>query len=144
MEVNIIGEIILKGHKVAKGKAEGEALVTHESISFYHGISPEFGVVIEKNHQIEGISVAGKILVFPIAKGSSAGSYQLYEMVRYKTAPKGIIDLRTDSVITLGTIITDIPVVDNLDGNPEDLIKTGEHAELGAYRGIVKIIKKIN
>jgi predicted aconitase with swiveling domain len=142
LEITIMHKIILKGHKVAKGRAEGEAVVTREPISFYHGINPETGVVIEKNHQLEGISIIGKILVFPIAKGSSAGSYQLYEMVRYKTAPKGIINLRTDPVIALGAIISDIPMVDNLDENPIDLIKTGDYVELDADRGIVEIIRK--
>lgn len=136
-------EIILKGHKVAKGKASGEALVTHEAISFYHGVDPETGVVIEKNHEIEGISVTGKILVFPVEKGSSAGSYQLYEMARYKTLPKGIINLRADPVIAVGAIISDIPMVDKLDNNPIDLIKTGDHVELDADKGIVKIKRKI-
>jgi len=137
-------EIILKGHKVSKGKAEGEALVTHEPISFMHGVNPENGLVIEKNHELEGVSLSGKILVFPLEKGSTGGSYVLYEMVRCGTAPKGIINLRADPIIVLGAIISNIPMMDRLDGNPLELIRTGDHLELDADKGLVKIRSKRN
>ena len=134
-----MSEIILKGHKVAKGKAEGEALVSHEPISFMGGVNPETGVIIDKGHELEGISVTGKILVFPVGKGSSVGSYRLYEMMRCKTAPKGIINSRADPVVTVGAIFSNIPMVDRLDGNPLELIRTGDHVELDADQGIVRI-----
>jgi len=132
-------EIILKGHRVAKGRAQGEALVSHEPISFLGGVDSETGLIIEKNHELEGVSVTGKILVFPVGKGSTLGSYRLYEMVRCKTQPKGIINLRADPVITVGAIISNIPMVDNLDGNPMKLIKTGDYVQLDADQGMVKI-----
>jgi len=132
-------EIILKGHRVAKGRAQGEALVSHEPISFLGGVDSETGLIIEKNHELEGVSVTGKILVFPVGKGSTLGSYRLYEMVRCKTQPKGIINVRADPVITVGAIISNIPMVDNLDGNPMKLIKTGDCVQLDADQGIVKI-----
>jgi predicted aconitase with swiveling domain len=132
-------EIILKGHRVAKGRAQGEALVSHEPISFLGGVDSETGLIIEKNHELEGVSVTGKILVFPVGKGSTLGSYRLYEMVRCKTQPKGIINVRADPVITVGAIISNIPMVDNLDGNPMKLIKTGDYVQLDADQGIVKI-----
>lgn len=134
-----MAEIILKGHKVAKGKAEGEAVVSHESISFMGGVDPETGVVVEKNHQLEGISITGKILVFPLEKGSTGGSGGLFELASCKTQPKGIINLRADPIIAMGAIISDIPMVDRLDGNPLELIKTGDYVELDADQGIVKV-----
>jgi len=134
-----MAEIILKGHKIAKGKAEGEALVSHEPISFLGGVDPKTGVVIEKNHELEGVNIAGKILVFPLEKGSTGGSYTLYEMTRCKTQPKGIINLRADPIVTVGAIISNIPMVDRLDGNPIELIKTGDYVELDADSGILKV-----
>ena len=134
-----MGEIILTGHKVAKGKAEGEALVSQQPISFMNSVNPETGVVTEKNHELEGINIAGKILVFPVGKGSSAGSYRLYETVICKTQPKGIINLRADPITATGAIFSDIPMVDQLDGNPLELIRTGDYVELDADKGIVKV-----
>lgn len=135
-------EIILKGHKVSKGKAEGEALVSHEPISFLGGVDPQTGLLREKKHELEGVSLAGKILVFPVGKGSTGGSSQLHEMARCKTAPKGIINLRADAIIAVGAIVSDIPMIDRLDGNPIELIKTGDYVELDADQGIVKVKSK--
>ena len=134
-----MSEIILRGHKVAKGKAEGEALVFQEPFCFVDGVNPETGLVAEKGNEHEGASLAGKIMVFPLEKGSTGGSFFLYEMVRCKTQPKGIINLRADPVIAVGAIISDIPMVDRLDGNPIELIKTGDYVELDADSGIVKV-----
>lgn len=132
-------EIILKGHKVARGKVTGTALVSHEPISFLGGVNPKTGAIVEKNHELEGISISGKVLVFPIGKASSVGSYRLYEMMRHKTAPAGIINLRAEPVIAMGAIISGIPMIDRLDKDPLELIKTGDHVELDADQGIVKI-----
>jgi len=137
-----MNEIVLKGHRVMKGKSEGEALVTCEPISFYQGINPETGVVIEKHHELEGTNISGKIFVFPMEKGSSAGAFHLYEMVKCNTAPKGIINLKADPIIALGAIISNIPMVDRLDGNPLKLIETGDYVYLDADNAIVRIKRK--
>ena len=67
-------KIVLHGRKVTGGYAEGEALVTHDTISGWGGINPQNGTIIEKRHELVGKSVKGKVLVFPGAKGSSGWS----------------------------------------------------------------------
>jgi len=134
-----MGEIVLKGHKAAKGKAEGEALVSDKPFCFLFQVDTKTGVVIQKNNDWEGISLAGKILVFPVGKGSTATSYVLYEMARRGTQPKGIINLIADPVIVAGAILSNIPMVHKLDGNPIELIKTGDYVELDADNGIVRV-----
>ena len=134
-----MGKTVLRGHKVSKGKTEGEALVSQKPISFMYSINPETGMIKEKGHELEGKCIAEKILVYPVGKGSSAGSYRLYEMLRNKTSPKGIINLRADPVDATGAIFCDIPMMDRLDGNPLELIKTGDYVELDADRGIVTV-----
>lgn len=135
-------EIILRVRKVAKGKAEGEALVSCQPLSFWGGVNTETGVVSDKHHELDGVSMTGKILVFPVSKGSSGGSYQLLKMVSHKTEPKGIINLRADPVLAVGAIISNIPMVIGLDDNPLELIKTGDHVELDADNGIVKVRRR--
>ncbi len=134
-------EIILKGRRVAKGKGEGEALVSHTPISFLHGVNTQTGLIMEKNHELEGVSIAGKILVFPVEKGSTSGSFQLYETVRCKTAPKGIVNQRAGPVLAVGAIISNIPLVDKLDQDPIQVIKTGDWVEVDGNLGIVKVRK---
>jgi len=113
----------LKGRLISKGKGEGEALVTTQPISFYGGVDPNTGVVIEKGHELQGQSVRGKILVFPTGKGSTVGSYTLYRMKKNGTAPAGIVNRECETVVAVGVIISEIPCVDKVDISK---IKTGD------------------
>ena len=112
----------LKGRIIYKGKGEGEALVTSQPISFYGGVDPNTGVVIEKGHELQGQSVKGKILVFPQGKGSTVGSYTLYRMKKNGTAPAGMINKECETIVAVGAIISEIPTVDKVDVSK---IKTG-------------------
>ncbi|MFQ5888231.1 MAG: aconitase X swivel domain-containing protein, partial [Candidatus Hydrothermarchaeales archaeon] len=76
---------------ISKGTASGEALVSEEPISFLGGIDSKTGVVIEKNHPLEGKNIAGKVLVFPKGKGSTVGAYVIYQLKKEGNAPAAII-----------------------------------------------------
>ena len=136
-----MAEIILKGHKIAGGKAQGEALVCQSPLSFMGGVNPQTGLVVERGHELEGISICDKILVFPTGKGSTVGSYQLYELTIEKKAPKAIINVRADSIVAIGAILGNIPMVDRLDQNPLEVIGTGDPVEVDADQGIVRVRK---
>jgi predicted aconitase with swiveling domain len=131
--------IELQGRKIYKGKAEGEALVTTVDLSFYGGVDPETGEVVEKNHPLEGLSVAGKILVMPSGKGSTVGSYVLYALRKADKAPAAIINKETDPVIAVGSIISEIPTVDSVDITK---IENGQNVEVDADRGVISIHEK--
>ena len=105
----------LKGRIIYKGKAEGEALVTTMPISFYGGVDPNTGIVLEKGHELQGQSVRGKILVFPQGKGSTVGSYTLYRMKKNGTAPAAMINKETETIVAVGAIISEIPFVDKIE-----------------------------
>ena len=124
----------LKGRIIYKGKAEGEALATSQPISFYGGVDPSTGTVIEKGHELQGQSVKGKILVFPQGKGSTVGSYTLYCMKKNGTAPAGMINRECETIVAVGAIISEIPFVDKIDISK---IKTGSKIEL--ENGVVTI-----
>jgi len=117
----------LKGRIIYRGKAEGEALVTSQPISFYGGVDPNTGVLVEKGHELQGQSVSGRILVFPTGKGSTVGSYTLYRMKKNGTAPAGIVNKECETVVAVGAIISEIPCVDKID---LDKIKTGERVSI--------------
>ncbi len=117
----------LKGRIIFKGKAEGEALTTTQPISFYGGVDPNTGTVIEKGHELQGISVKGKILVFPQGKGSTVGSYTLYRLKKNGAAPAGMVNSECETIIAVGAIISEIPCVDKVDITK---IKTGNKVRL--------------
>ena len=117
----------LEGRIIYRGKAEGEALKTFQPISFYGGVDPNTGVVIEKGHELQGISVKGKILVFPQGKGSTVGSYTLYRLKKNGMAPAGMVNRECETIVAVGTIISEIPCVDKVN---IDKIKTGDHIHI--------------
>ena len=107
----------LMGRKIYKGIVKAEALVTREGISFYGGVDPDNGKIVEVGHDLEGKSITGKVLVFPTGKGSTVGSYTMYRMMKNKTAPAAIINERVDTIIAVGCIISEIPCIDKIDIN---------------------------
>jgi len=78
-------------------------------------VDPETGLVKEPGHPLEGQSVAGRILVFPRAKGSTVGSYILYALSRNGVAPAAMLLEECEVFVAVGAIIGEIPTVDELD-----------------------------
>jgi predicted aconitase with swiveling domain len=125
------------GRKISPGSAEGEALVTSMGISFYGGVDPETGRVVEKGHALEGQSIGGKVLVFPTGKGSTVGSYTLYRLKKAGKAPAAILNAESETITAVGCIISDIPCVDHI---PIEQIATGMRVRVEAESGIVDIL----
>lgn len=131
----------LYGRKIVGGYAEGPALVSQEPISFYGGIDPRTGLVVEHGHELEGRRVSDQVLVFPSGKGSTVGSYTIYQMKKLGTSPKAIINLETEIIIATGCALADIPLIDRLDKNPVLEISTGEFTIIRADSGVVEVSK---
>lgn len=127
----------MKGRVIYKGMAEGEALTTTQPISFYGGVDPNTGEVIEKGHELQGKTVKGKVLVFPNGKGSTVGSYTLYRMKKNVAAPSAIINKECETIIAVGAIISEIPCVDHVDIAQ---ISTGETVRIA--NDVVSVYKK--
>ena len=126
----------MKGRTISPGKAKGKVIASSEPIGFYGGIDAKTGIVIEKNHQLEGKCVSDKILVFPCGKGSTVGSYVIYGLKKNGVAPAGIINKETETIVATGVILAGIPCIDQIDiGN----IKDGSKVLLDADNGTVEI-----
>ena len=104
----------LLGRSIYPGVAQGEAMVTSQAISFFGGIDPETGSVVERGHELEGQSIAGKVLVFPTGKGSTVGSYTLYRLKQNGHAPLAILNAECETITAVGCIIAEIVCVDQL------------------------------
>ncbi len=135
-------KIILKGRKVIGGKAEGEAMVTRQPVSFLGGVNADKGIVVEKGHEIEGQSLTGKVFVFPHGKGSTAGPYIIYAMAKRRTAPAAMINVEAEPIIAVGAALGNIPLVDRLDQNPLEVIATGDYVKIDGDHGVAEVIKK--
>jgi len=99
------------------GDAEGIALVLDEPLSFWGGVDPATGRVIDVHHPQHGALLTGRILVMPAGRGSSSSSYVLAEAIRAGTAPAAIVSREADPILALGAIVarelygTRVPVV---------------------------------
>ena len=129
---------MIECRSVSKGKASGELITSNESISFLGGVNPETGEVIDPNHELKGQSIKDKILFIPGGKGSTVGSYVIFQMKKNNAAPKAIICLKAEPIIATGAIMSDIPMVDS----PSDVneLLTGVSVEVDSDKGEIKII----
>jgi len=125
------------GRKIFQGQVEGEALATSMSISFFGGVDPENGVVVEKGHELEGQSISGKILVFPTGKGSTVGSYTLYRLKHAGAAPLAIVNAECETITAVGCIISEIPCVDRV---PIEQIRSGATVLVDGDQGVVEVM----
>lgn len=135
-------DIVLTGRAVTPGVAEGEALVTGDTISGWGGVHAMTGTIIESRHELKGQSFAGKILVFPGAKGSSGWS-GVFHMARLAgKAPLAMVFNVTTTKVALGAVVMRIPAVTDLDRDPLELIETGDHVRVDGDRGVVEVWKR--
>lgn len=102
---------------IRAGHAEGPALVSAAPIGFLGGVDPHTGVVLEPGHPLQGRSVKGAVLVFPTGKGSTVGSYTILRLARSGAGPVAMINAESEAIVAVGAIISDIPMVDQIDIN---------------------------
>jgi predicted aconitase with swiveling domain len=127
---------VYTGRSIYPGAAEGEALVTSMGISFFGGVDPDTGLIVEKGHELEGQSVAGKVLVFPTGKGSTVGSYTLYRLSKAGLAPAAIVNAECEPITAVGCIIAEIPCIDQV---PIECLSTGDHLRLDAESAVLEV-----
>lgn len=121
------------GRALSPGQAEGHVLTLSEPLSFWGGVDPISGDIIDQRHPQVGKNMAGKILVLERGRGSSSGSSVLAEAIRAGTGPAGIVMAASDEIIALGAIVADeiygiqVPVI---------VVDQVEYIELGRYRSV--------
>ena len=112
----------MKGRVIYEGKAEGMALVSSSPMSFYGGVNPDTGEIVERESELRAQCVKNKVLVFPHGKGSTVGSYVLYRLAKNGVGPSAIVNSKCETIVAVGAIISEIPCVDMIDISK---IKTG-------------------
>ena len=129
----------IRCRKISEGKADGEVIVSKDSVCFYL-VEPETGVVVEKNHDIEGKSIAGKVLVMPSGKGSSVVQADgLFKLAQNDKAPKAMIIEHADTVLVTGAIIMEILMVHKVEDKFYKTVIDGDVVSLDADKGIIRL-----
>ncbi len=132
----------IKGRSISKGTATGKALISKQKISFLGAVDPVTGIIVDKSLDIYGKSITNRILIFPGGKGSTVGSYVLYQLKKHGKSPYAMINRRADTIVAAGAIIAGIPVVDSLETDPieGELIKDGEEVLVNGTEGYIELL----
>ena len=128
--------MILQGRSIYPGQAHGTTLVCRQMISFFGGIDADTGIIVQKDHDRKGESIAQKILIFPSGSGSTVGSYTLYRLKQNGLAPLAIINRECEPITAVGCIIAEIPCVDQI---PIEQIADGVEIDVDGENGIIEI-----
>lgn len=134
-------EKTLRCRCISKGYGEGEALICHAPIGFNFGVDVSTGTITEHAHELEGKSFRDKVLIFPHGKGSTGGSYVVYQVACAGTGPAAIINRNTETIIAAGAIMGGLPVVDHLEQDPLETIENGDWVRVDATNGRVTVCK---
>jgi len=132
--------MIIKGRIIARGQASGKVLMTKDPISFLGNVNPETGIVVDQNHALFGKSIKDMILVFPQGKGSTVGSYVIYQLKKNNAAPAAIINLECEPIVAVGAIISAIPMIDKLEKDPYLILKDGDEIVVNSAEGYIEIL----
>jgi predicted aconitase with swiveling domain len=135
-------DIRLGCHGIVKGYGEGQALLSRDPICFYLA-DPKTGVIRERGHQLIGKSVAGKVLIFPTGKASSAVQMDgLRKLMLNNAMPNAMIVADVEPVLVSAAALLKVPLVDRLEKDPFEVINAGDTVKVDATNALVTVVKQ--
>jgi len=135
----------IKGRGILDGVVKGEAIVSSQPFGFFGGVNPLTGEIIDKRHELFGQNIKGKVFIYPEGRGSTVGAAIMLELARTGCAPTAIVNIEIETITAAGGLLAkkfynmDIPMVDQLQENPMELVKTGDIIEVNGSTGEIKI-----
>ena len=124
---------MIEGRSISPGKAKGEVVKLNEPLSFLGGVDGSTGEI----RVGDGGNVAGKILVFPKGKGSTVGSFVMYDLMVHGKQPAAVINETAETIVATGAVISSIPMVDSIPSI--DMFENGDIVSVDADAGTVEI-----
>lgn len=115
------------------GKAKGTVIKLDEPLSFLGGVDGSTGDLRVGG----GGNVAGKVLVFPKGKGSTVGSFVMYDLMVHGVAPAAVINESAETIVATGAVISSIPMVDSVPSI--DIFEDGDQVTVDATAGTVEV-----
>ena len=124
--------MIISGRPISKGKARGKVLRLKEAFSFLGGVDGSTGELRVEN----GGNVFGRVLVFPRGKGSTVGSFTMYDLKVHNKHPAAVINNSAETIVATGAVISSIPMVDKID---VDILRDGDDVTVDGGTGKITI-----
>jgi predicted aconitase with swiveling domain len=126
----------LKG--VGDSPQEGFALCWDGPISFLGDVDPSTGILRKDGKEMD---LKDKILFFREGAGSTVGSYVVYNLRLNDKAPRSMVMIRADAIISIGCILADIPLVHRVDPVDWEKVETGDRVVVDPKSGSVSVWK---
>ena len=137
---------IIQGRGCSPGEFEGEVVVSLQPFGFWQGIDPQTGIVIDRRHDLCGISLRNKAFVFPYGRGSTGTPGIFLEAVKNGCAPAAIVNVKSEPMIVACALLAEaffqvsIPIVDGLTTDYRDLLRTGDRVRISGASGIIEVM----
>jgi hypothetical protein len=96
---------VIAATTLAPGEGAGELLRLDEPLSFWGGLDPATGAIVDRRHPQFGANVGGRVLMMPAGRGSSSGSAALAEALRLGVGPAAILMLKRDAIVIVGALV---------------------------------------
>jgi cis-L-3-hydroxyproline dehydratase len=134
-QLTTTGTFRIKGRCLVYGEASGKVLHADTGLSFWGGVDPASGIVIDRRHPLHGVCLTGAIVAIPSGRGSCSASGVMLELLRAGTAPAGLLFCEEEQILTLAVIAADevfgtsIPVV-QLDRGDFALVGSLKHVTI--------------
>src|ERR1700749_838224 len=103
----LAGECVLAGTACVRGTAAGRIIASNLELSFWGGVDPRTGEVIDRHHPLSGQHLADRILAIPGGRGSCSGSGVVLELLLNGKAPRAMIFEREEDILTLGVVVAE-------------------------------------
>ena len=129
----------IKGRSISKGVSSGKALISRQKISFLGAVDPITGIIVDNSLAVYGKEITNRVLIFPGGKGSTVGSYVIYQLKKHGKSPCALINRHADTIVAAGAIIAEIPAVDSLEIDPIEGIRDGEEVLVNGTEGYIEV-----
>lgn len=96
-----------KAISIVQKDIKGKVFKCCEGLSFWGGVDPQTGRIIDIHHPNHGSFISKKILLMPTSRGSCSGSGVLLQLAQSELAPAALIFHETEEILTLGAIVAD-------------------------------------
>ena len=135
-------EVVFSVRRAVGPIAEGEALVSSQHFSPRYDLDRDAGTFSRPGHPLEGMSLAGKILLFPGVLGGVAGGWTFLELRSRGRGPAALVFGQTNPVMVQGAIMAGIPILDGIDPHAFAAIKDGDVIRVDPQNLRVEVIRR--
>lgn len=131
--------LVLIGHPGVGEPVEGEALVSPDGFSARYDLDRVTGRISRESHALFGQSIAGKVLICPLAKGGFATSWALFDLRSRGLAPVAMLFTWANPVMVQGAVLAGIALMDQLTPDPMETVRTGDRVRVEPKAGRVEV-----